>query len=84
MSEGAKRAVGRHIAPARFLVFAAILAAASAAAAALGSDPRTALLIGFDIAALIFLCSIAPLLKSDAEQMRRRAEAPATGQALNS
>lgn len=74
MSESAKRAVGRHIAPVRFLVFAAILMAAWGGAAAFGSDPRTALLIGFDVAALIFLCSIAPLLKSDAEQMRRRAE----------
>ena len=43
-------------------------------AAALGCDPRAALLIGFDVAAFVFLCSLAPLLKADPERMRRTAE----------
>ncbi|MDO9368089.1 MAG: DUF1345 domain-containing protein [Sphingopyxis sp.] len=68
-------AVGHRIAPARFLIFAAVLVVAGGGASTLGCDPRTALLIGFDIAAFIFLCSLAPLLKADPDQMRRTAEA---------
>ena len=68
-------AVGHRIAPARFLTFAAALVVAGGGASALGCDPRTALLMGFDLAAFIFLCSLAPLLKADPDQMRRTAEA---------
>ena len=67
-------AVGHRIAPARFLIFAAALVVAGGGASALRCDPRSALLIGFDIAAFVFLGSLAPLLKADPEQMRRTAE----------
>lgn len=67
-------AVGHRIAPARFLIFAGALVAAGGSASALGCDPRTALLIGFDVATLVFLGVIVPLLGADAQQMRRTAE----------
>ncbi len=65
---------GRHIAPVRFLIFAAVLIAATGAASAMGCDPRTASLLGFDAAALIFLVSIVPLLSADADAMRQRSQ----------
>lgn len=67
-------ALGKQIAPARFLAFAGVLLLVGGGAAALGADPRASLLIGFDVAAFTFLCSILPLLKADADQMRRTAE----------
>ena len=67
-------APGRHIAPVRFLIFAAVLIVATGAASVWGYDPRTALLFGFDIAAIVFLAAVVPLLSSDADAMRRRAE----------
>jgi uncharacterized membrane protein len=75
MAEGRRHfAPGRHLAPARFLLFAAALFFGAAAAAALSHDPRAALLIGFDIAALVFLAASVSLLRSTAAQMRRRSE----------
>lgn len=68
-------AVGHRIAPARFLIFAAALAVAGVGASALGADPRTALLLGFDIAAFVFLCALVPLFAADPDRMRRTAEA---------
>jgi uncharacterized membrane protein len=38
------------------------------------ADPRIALLVGFDAAALIFLLSILPLLNDDADRMRHSAK----------
>ena len=52
----------------------AALVVVGGGASALGGDSRAALLIGFDVAAFIFLCSLAPLLKADPEQMRCTAE----------
>jgi uncharacterized membrane protein len=72
--EHPERAFGRQIAPPRFLIFAGVLIAAGGAAAASGLGPRTALLIGFDVAAFLFLCAVMPLLKADADAMRRTAE----------
>lgn len=74
MAEHPGRALGRQIAPPRFLIFAGVLIAAGGAAAALRFDPRTSLLLGFDVAAFIFLCAVTPLLKADADRMRRTAE----------
>lgn len=62
---------GSQIAPLRFLVFAVALVAVGGGVAALGHDARTALLVGFDVAAFIFLCTIPSLLKADADGMRR-------------
>lgn len=67
-------APGRHLAPMRFLLFGAVLLVAGAGTVLLGHDPRTALLIGFDVAALVFLIAEVPLLRSTAAQMRRRSE----------
>jgi uncharacterized membrane protein len=74
LTKRADIAVGHRIAPARFLIFAGALIVAGGGASALGCDPRTALLIGFDIATLVFLAAIAPLLGADADRMRRTAE----------
>lgn len=74
MTKPTNLALGRQIAPPRFLIFAGVLAAAVGAVAAWGAEARTALLIGFDLAALIFLGSIVPLLSADADRMRRTAE----------
>lgn len=63
---------GKRLAPARFLLFAAVLLVAGGGAAALSGDPRLSLLVGFDSAALVFLAASAPLLSSSAAQMRRR------------
>ena len=67
-------AVGKYIAPVRFLIFPFVLVAAMGAALASDIDPRAAFLIGFDVAAFVFLCTVMPLLRADAYQMRRRAE----------
>ncbi|WP_347567063.1 DUF1345 domain-containing protein [Sphingopyxis sp. YF1] len=74
MAGGRGFAPGRHIAPLRFLLFAAVQIVASGGAHALGYDARTALLIGFDAAAFVFLVSVVPLLSGDADAMRRRSE----------
>jgi uncharacterized membrane protein len=68
-------APGRHIAPVRFLIFTAVLIVATGGASALGYDAPTALLLGFDIAAAVFLVAVISLLSSDADTMRRHAEA---------
>lgn len=65
---------GRHIAPMRFLVFAAVLLVATGGASAVGLDPRSAALFGFDIAAFVFLASITPLLSADPDSMRQHAQ----------
>jgi uncharacterized membrane protein len=67
-------APGRHIAPARFLIFVAVLIAATSAAYAAGCDPRTALLLGFDAAAFVFLVSVVSLFRADADAMRQRSQ----------
>lgn len=68
-------ALFRKIAPLRFLVFAAALVGVGLINAALGQDARGALLFGFDVAAFVFLCSVVPLLRADANAMRRIAAA---------
>ena len=66
--------LGRKIAPARFLVFGAVFAVISAIAGMLLRDWRTALLIGFDVAALVFFTLVLPLLNNNACKMRRTAQ----------
>jgi len=63
----------RRIAPPRFLVFAGVLVAVSVGLFAILADRRLALLIGFDVAALVFLASVLPLLREDTRAMRQRA-----------
>jgi uncharacterized membrane protein len=75
MTQPVAAAVGHRIAPARFLIFAAALVVGGGGACALGADPRTALLIGFDMAAFVFLVALVPLFGADPDRMRRTAEA---------
>src|SRR5581483_1236817 len=75
MANPARTAIGERVAPARFLLFGAVLIAVTVAAGALSADARSALLIGFDVAALVFLGAAIPLLRADAEAMRRTAKA---------
>src|SRR6478736_4956349 len=63
----------RRIAPPRFLVFGVVLVAVSTALVVILADRRLALLIGFDVAALVFLTSVLPLLHEDTREMRQRA-----------
>ncbi len=63
----------RRVAPPRFLIFALVFLAVSAALLLLLADRRLALLIGFDVAALVFLASVLPLLDENTSEMRRRA-----------
>ena len=67
--------LGKTIAPPRFLLFCLLLPAASAAAAHWLGAGRGAM-IGFDVASLIFLLLIAPLLRQgEADQIREQAQA---------
>ena len=61
-----------HFFPWRYGMFLALLA--SAAPLALLLPWHEAMMAGFDIAALAFLISVAPLIEADANQMRQNAE----------
>lgn len=61
--------IGNRIAPARFLLFAAVMTGAIwAAIPPLG--PRHGVMAGFDIAALVFFAACIPLLSHESEKMR--------------
>lgn len=65
--------LGQKLAPPRFLLFIAVLAIAVIAAWR-PLDPARAFITGFDIAAAVFLISVAPLLRNqNATEMRRHA-----------
>lgn len=67
--------LGRRIAPPRFLVFGASFLICSAVAGTyVVPDWRLSILIGFDIAALVFFASALPLLNDNTATMRRTAE----------
>jgi len=74
MPKPARVPIGKRVAPARFLLFAAALVTATCAAAATGIEARFAPLIGFDAAAFLFILTAVPLLNADAQFMRRAAE----------
>jgi uncharacterized membrane protein len=68
----AKRTIGNRIAPPRFILFFILLAAGTAATWRwLG--PASAIMAGFDLAALLFLLSCIPLFNDEAEAMRKAA-----------
>jgi uncharacterized membrane protein len=69
-----KKTIGNRLAPPRFLLFLGLLVPGAAAAAMLGSW-RLALMAGFDLAALVFLASLAPLFRENPGEMRRQAAA---------
>ena len=63
------RPVGTYLAPERFLAFLVVLALSTWLAAQQAPIER-AMMIGFDVAALIFLIIVAPLLRRDPGHMR--------------
>ncbi|WP_326525772.1 DUF1345 domain-containing protein [Sphingomonas sp.] len=68
-----QRSIGNRIAPARFLAFCAVAVIAVPIAVA-RTGWAAGIMIGFDIAAAVFLLSVLPLLRtSDAAAMRRTA-----------
>jgi len=70
----ATSSIGNRIAPPRFLIFLIIFALAGTGAAALPAlDWPHGIMIGFDIAALVFLLSCIPIVGSEAEAMRAAA-----------
>lgn len=73
MSTPARASVGERIAPPRFLLFGAVFVLVAAVASAVGAGARTALLVGFDSAAAVFLGVSVSLLRADANEMRRAA-----------
>lgn len=74
MFEALSTRFGKRIAPARFLLFGTVFVVASAIAGVLLPDWRLALPIGFDLAALVFLASVLPLLNDNTGAMRRTAQ----------
>ncbi|WP_085808390.1 DUF1345 domain-containing protein [Sphingomonas sp. TZW2008] len=65
--------LGNRIAPPRFILFALGVVLTATIAAAAGLPGGRALMIGFDVASLGFLASLAPLLDDRSAAMRRRA-----------
>jgi len=66
--------LGNRIAPGRFILFFAVLVGAIAVPLAIGlGEWHHAVLGGFDVAAVTFLLSCLPLLRSDAATMRAHA-----------
>lgn len=74
MLEGFRALLGRNIAPPRFLLFGTVFVVVAAVAGLRLADPRIALLIGFDVAALVFFVSVLPLLNDDTGRMRHTAQ----------
>jgi uncharacterized membrane protein len=75
MTKAAGQTLGNKLAPPRFVLFVVVLLGVSAAASTLGA--RTygdALVVGFDLAALVFIASLWPIMRDhSADQMRRHA-----------
>jgi uncharacterized membrane protein len=65
--------LGNTIAPPRFLLFALVAAVGSAAGTAMFGW-RHGVMVGFDVAALIFLLSLTPLLDDKTSEMRSTAK----------
>ena len=74
------RQVGRF-APVRFVLFLVAFAVTTVVMTAWRSWPG-AVMIGFDVAALLFLVSCLPLLNDTTEQIRRHAEENAANRVL--
>ena len=75
MSTRLVKTLGHHVAPPRFVLFAAILVVLSAATALAGIEPQIGVLGSFDVATLVFLVSALPLLNDDVATMRRMSAA---------
>jgi uncharacterized membrane protein len=73
MTAGGKAKLGNRIAPAKFILFVVLLVGGSVAAG-LTLDWLHGIMIGFDVAAFVFVASVAPLLRdTKAAAMRRHA-----------
>jgi len=59
-----RRSIGNRIAPAHFILFAVVGVIAVAIAWVWMDEIRRAIMVGFDIAAVLFLLSVAPLLRT--------------------
>lgn len=71
-----RNSIGNRIAPVRYLLFLALLAAAYAGLLAAGADDAwDAAAMAFDVAALVFLASLAPLLRDATPESMRAAAA---------
>ncbi|GAP36778.1 DUF1345 domain-containing protein [Piscinibacter sakaiensis] len=75
MFDALRARLGRHVAPPRFLLFALVLLLGGLVTHGRSGDARLSLLVGFDLAALVFLGLVAPLLDDDTHRMRQTAEA---------
>ena len=64
------KTLGHHVAPPRFVLFAAILALLLLLAVLAGIEPQIGVLASFDVATLVFLASALPLLNDDVATMR--------------
>src|SRR6185503_18043611 len=74
MNQPARRSMGNRLAPARFMLFAFIFLVAAPVAGYWIGRPGVGIMVGFDLAALVFLLSCLPLLKvRDHREMRRDA-----------
>ncbi|HTH94752.1 MAG TPA: DUF1345 domain-containing protein [Rhodocyclaceae bacterium] len=62
--------LGRHVAPPKFLLFGAAFVIVSLIAEAWLGDMRFSMLLGFDVASLVFLATVFPLLDHDTRTMR--------------
>lgn len=56
--------VGNRLAPAHFILFAVVAVLASSLAWLMMGEIRRAIMLGFDVAAMLFLLSVAPLLRT--------------------
>ena len=70
-----RRSIGNMIAPPRFLAFLAALVVGVPVAASSMRDPALGAMVGFDVAALLFLTLCFPLLRSSAALIRTHAKA---------
>src|SRR5256885_8922046 len=72
MAKGGIASMGKRIAPPKFVLFVVLLIGAGIGAG-LAANWRHGIMIGFDIAAAIFILSCIPLLGTKAAVMRRHA-----------
>lgn len=75
MSTRIVKTLGHHVAPPRFVLFAAIMVVLIAATAMAGIEPQIGVLGSFDAATLVFLVSALPLLNDDVATMRKTSAA---------
>lgn len=75
MTKATGQSLGNRIAPPRFVLFVVVLLGVAGTACALGAKTYgDALVVGFDLAALVFIASLWPIMRSHAAtQMRKHA-----------